>query len=296
MDSVSFRGIDLLLVASDAAGKCWQRWMPVPPSVDERGLARYVEQMFGPPFDPVDPAAEYPGPGGWLLDATAVELDGLPPSADRLQVLPHVRLESGERQPLPEYRSVLSSRFAALVGTPVPVEAPTEGGRRLDSEQLTLIEEDERLIELQLTGWLQRMIDEGGTYLTICLGERGRYVQFMVDGDRRQLVAEAVSNRHLEPYQALSRSEQEALITAGWNAPDGAAADNYWSHWSLPGPSPMPHPSQSATMGPPSRRHSLSPQAMAAARLAAYTICVVFAADRAHRAAVDVGQVGADAY
>ncbi len=112
--------------------------------------------------------------------------------------------------------------------------APGERCGRLDEEVLSIVSSVEADVELQVGGWLRRMVGDGRTYLVIDLPESGRYVQFVThDGD--WLRAEAVGDRYLGGHPPLSPAERVGLAELGWNEPDEDDEDggNWWLEWGL---------------------------------------------------------------
>lgn len=291
MESVKYSTMDLLVVARGTGPRRWQRWVHVPATISESAVWTYIEQRFGAPSSELDSPSHGPCPLGLVFPVGDSGLDEVPDDAVSLEVTPHVCFPSGLRVPLVEYRCWLASAFSSITGSPTGTLAPTASAGPLHSEHPVMVHSDPELLELQFGGWVRRMVDDGCTYLTVSLGERGRYVQLMVD-DRRRLIAEAVGNRHLDDHQQLTVGEQSELRELGWHAPDDGHA-NFWAHWDLDGPPVFGvHPSRVYLPGtePPPR-----PEVGAAAHLIATTISSVFAADVAHRAAVDVGPVQIDA-
>lgn len=293
MDSVRYSNLDLLVVAQGAGAQRWQRWIRVPDTVGENAVWTYVEQHFGAPCGELESRRAGPCPLGLVFPAADAGIDDLPAEAVTVEVTPHVCFASGQRVPLVEYRCWLGSAFSSITGCPTSTAVPVESHGQLHCEHLDLLRSDPELLELQLTGWFRRMVEDGCTYLTISLGERGRYVQVMVD-DRRRVIAEAVANRHLDQHQQLSPGEQAELVGLGWNRPDSGEHGNYWFHWALDAhPAFGSHPSRVTLPGaevvPP-------PEVVAAGQLVAATINSVFVADVAHRAVVDVGRVQIDAH
>lgn len=292
MDSVRYSNLDLLVLARCAGAQRWQRWLRVPAAVDESAVWAYAEQRFGAPSGELDAHRPGSGPVGLVFPAGDVPLEGLPDDAVTIEVTPHVCFASGRRVPLVEYRCWLRSAFASITGCPASGDAPVESTGCLHSEHPELLRSNPALVEVQVTGWLRRMAEDGCTYLTIALGERGRYVQLMVD-DRRRLVAEAVGNRHLHQHQQLSVSERAELLALGWNPPGAVGHGNYWAHWTLDtGSTFETHPSRVSL---PGSETAAPVEVRAAAHLVAATINSVFAADVAHRAVVEVGRIHIDA-
>ena len=155
-----------------------------------------------------------------------------------MMVVPFVRFPDGTRQELFEYNAELHREFAALVGGLDPdldvlgAVVPAESTGRLEDERPTLVGTEREQLELQVGGWLRRMLVEGWTYLILEVSHSGRYVQFLTH-DGAWLRGEAVGPRYLEGHPPLTDDEHESLCALGWNPPDSHGDDcgNYWVDW-----------------------------------------------------------------
>jgi hypothetical protein len=242
MESVSFVGIDIKVIAwdDDHARAVAEDWLQVPPAVDAHNVEHYVVGRFG---EPVDVAmARTDGFGelvmGWVFPSSGLDGVELPSDGLVMMVVPFVRFPDGTRRELFEYTAELNSEFAALVtsidpgaevlGGPTPVET----GGRLETEQLRLFGAQREDVELQVAGWLRRMLADGWTYLILEVAGTGRYVQFLTH-EGSWLRGEAVGDRYLEGHDPLSPDERRRLVDLGWNPPgdDPDECGNFWVDW-----------------------------------------------------------------
>ncbi len=279
--------IEIKVVAWDpaVARPVAEDWLDVPSTIGPHDVESYVISRFGPAQTAaVDPAGAVLT--GWCFGGDALVDVGLPSGDLQLLAVPFVRYPDGRRLELSEYHAALGRHFAGLVGSIDPQvgplgDAPSERSCRLEDEHLAIATTNESDVELQVGGWLRRLIRDGRTYLVVDLPVSGRYVQFVTqDGD--WLRAEAVGDRYLGGHPPLSTGERAGLSELGWNEPDEDDDDggNYWLEWGL---------DDDATLGLDSARHpvswtdpdandSLLPDSAVAdaARLAATTLCRVF--------------------
>ena len=287
MNLATIDGIEIKVVAWDPSGSMpvAENWLDIPGVLGPDNVEDYVIERFGTPCPLVDDEALRDRlPPGWLFDGDALAGVGLP-SGDLLMVaVPFVRFPDGRRLELSEYRAQLGHHFRDLVATIDPsVEvgaAPDERPTRLHDEHLSIATTSAADIELQVGGWLRRMVRERSTYLVIDIPDSGRYVQFVTeDGD--WLRAEAVGDRYLGGHPPLSTHERRGLRDLGWNAPDedDEHGGNYWLEWNVAdddtGLDSARHPV--SWIGPEADQATVPDAALAdAARLAAMTLCDVF--------------------
>jgi hypothetical protein len=242
MESVSFVGIDIKVIAWDEHSECAvaEDWLEVPPAVDEHNVEDYVLGRFGEPVDVAVARTDEFGElvMGWVFAQDTLDQVDLPSDGLEMMVVPFVRFPDGTRRELFEYRAELSQEFAALVAlvdphhAPLGDHAPVEAHDRLEHEQLTLCSTEVDQVELQLGGWLRRMVAEGWTYLVLEVSGTGRYVQFLTH-DGSWLRGEVVGDRYLDEHTALSADEHQRLVDIGWNPPGdrGDESGNYWVDW-----------------------------------------------------------------
>jgi len=242
VESVSFVGIDIKVVAWDerADRAVAEDWLEVPPAVEAHNVEDYVFGRFGEPVDVAVSRTDEFGElvTGWVFSNAALERTTLPSEGLHMMVVPFVRFPDGTRQELFEYNAELHREFAALVGVLEPAVdvlgtmVPAESTGRLEDERPTLVGAEREQLELQLGGWLRRMLVEGWTYLILEVSHSGRYVQFLTH-DGAWLRGEAVGERYLDGHPPLSNDEHESLCSLGWNPPgsDGDDCGNYWVDW-----------------------------------------------------------------
>ena len=291
MESVLFVGIDIKVVARDAAtGQVrGEDWLEVPPAVDASRVEQYVLARFGDPVDVAMGRTDRFGEivTGWIFPSELLDPLGLPSELAEMLVVPYVRFDDGSRRELFEYNVELHNEFAALAAqfdrsaAAISDVAPREANGRLDQEQLRLVNGERDDVELQVSGWLTRMLDDGWTYLIIELPETGRYVQFLThDGD--WLRGEVVGDRYLEGHLKLSPDELQRLRDLGWNRP-GEDPDDCGNHW--------------VDWGDPADEHGARLDVRdvdEAARFAAATLCDVFGPVDPGRCEVLVGTASTD--
>lgn len=242
MESVLFVGIDIKVVAWDEHDlrAVAEDWLEVPPAVDAARVEQYVMARFGDPVDVAMGRTDRFGEIvlGWVFPAATLEPLGLPTDDLEMMVVPYVRFPDGTRRELFEYNAELHHEFAALAGMLDPTapsigdQAPVELHGRLDEEQLQLVGTDREDVELQVAGWLRRMLADGWTYLILEVPDTGRYVQFLThDGD--WLRGEVVGDRYLVGHDPLDDDERRGLLDLGWNEPGEAPEQcgNYWIDW-----------------------------------------------------------------
>lgn len=287
MDLVKIDAIEIKVVAWDprASLPVAEEWLEVPPAVGPDNVEAYLLGRFGQPCG-VDSRRPDGGPTGWYFQGDQLATLGLPGGDLQLLAVPFVRFPGGRRLELSEYHAALGRHFRDLVASLDPAigclgTAPAELAGRLDEEHLSIASTDESDIELQVGGWLRRMITEGHTYLVIDLPDSGRYVQFVTEqGD--WLRAEAVGDRYLGGHPPLADAERAVLAELGWNEPDDDEEDggNFWLEWSVSddGFDPLDaarHPVSWEDATPDDTL--LGDDAVAdAARLAATTLCQAF--------------------
>ena len=302
MESVLFIGIDIKVIAWDEDAQCGvaEDWLEVPPAVDAQRVEDYVISRFGEPVDVAVGRTDRFGEivMGWVFPTSHLERVGLPSEGLEMMVVPFVRFPDGTRRELFEYNAELNGEFAALAALIDPDApaigdtAPDESHGRLDTEDLHLVSGDPEEIELQLEGWLRRMLAEGWTYLILELPETGRYVQFLThDGD--WLRGEVVGDRYLGAHAPLSADEKDRLRDLGWNPPDdddpgedGDGCGNYWIDWGRVEGEPDP--------GYPFDEDVTDRDVEEAARFAATALCSVFGPVGPDDVAVMVGAASTD--
>ncbi len=307
MESVSFVGIDIKVIAwnEGESAAVAEDWLAVPPPVDAHNVERYVIGRFGEPVDIALGSTDVYGEilMGWVFPSAALRDLGLPSDGLEMMVVPFVRFPDGTRRELFEYNAELNREFAGLVesigtgsgrpgtspsdgdagaagtatsvgtGTLDPGElAPVEHRSRLEDERLTLAGTSHDLIELQLGGWLRRMLLEGWSYLIVQLGHDGRYVQFLTH-DGSWLRCEAVGDRYLGEAP-LSRTERDALASLGWDDPS---------------PDPDGCGNHSMDLGEVDGRVVTDAEITRAASIAATTLCEVFGPVRTEKVEIMVG-------
>lgn len=57
------------------------------------------------------------------------------------------------------------------------------------------------------------------------------FVQVLGRRNRKDLFAESVSNRYLQPEYTLDSGQIQRLRNLGWNEPNGAEHPNFWRWW-----------------------------------------------------------------
>lgn len=298
MESVLFIGIDIKVIAwdEDAQRGVAEDWLEVPPAVDAQRVEDYVISRFGEPIDVAVGRTDRFGEivMGWVFPASHLEQVGLPDDGVEMMVVPFVRFPDGTRRELFEYNAELNDEFAALAALidpdapAVTDTAPDESIGRLDSEDLQLVSDDAEQIELQLEGWLRRMLAEGWTYLILEVPDTGRYVQFLThDGD--WLRGEVVGDRYLGAHAPLTPDEHERLRDLGWNPPDPTddGCGNFWIDWGRAEGEPD-------DPGYPFDEDVSDRDIEEAARFAATTLCAVFGPVGPDDVAVMVGAASAD--
>ncbi len=245
MDSVSFVGIDIRVVAREVGsrGEVAEDWLEVPASVDAADVEDFVIEHFGEPLDLEVESRSDDGEvvRGWVFPTVSPGLVTEPSDGIEMIVVPFVRFPDGTRRELFDYTAELDREFGALAlsvdpqshipGSPAQSRPPA----LLADEQLEIYSTDQDLLKLQIAGWIRRAIREGHTYLVFDLAATGRYVQF-VTHDGTPLRGEVSGDRHLSNRQRLSPDEQAGLIAAGWFGPESCDDDcgNYWVQWGKP--------------------------------------------------------------
>ena len=245
MESVSFVGIDIKVIAWDEHSECAvaEDWLEVPPAVDEHNVEDYVLGRFGEPVDVAVACTDEFGElvMGWVFAQDTLDQVDLPSDGLEMMVVPFVRFPDGTRRELFDYMAELDREFRELAlgidpqahipGTP----ASCRPAALLADEHIAVYSTDPDLLTLQIAGWIRRAIREGHTYLVFDLTATGRYVQF-VTHDGTPLRGEVSGDRHLSSSQRLSPAEHEALIAAGWSGPESCDEDcgNYWVQWGKP--------------------------------------------------------------
>jgi hypothetical protein len=288
--------VEIEVVTCDAEGAVGaaRHWVPVPDSVDPTEVEAFVVDRFGEPTDVAlaDAGALGAVVHGWVYPAAAgilqlAEVTGAAREASVLLV-PFLRLPDGSRRQLFAHALELNHAFAGAVaplwsGTiELDQLPPADRVRRLADEPCRFAGVRRDLVELQLRGWLTRMVEEGWTYLIVELPGTGRYVQFLThDGD--WLRGEAVGDRYLGGHAPLSDVERQALADAGWHAPltRSDTSGNHWFEWiaALGGP-----------VGPDEPPGRLGAADVAdAARVATRTLLDAFGPIRADRVEVRTG-------
>lgn len=244
VESVSFVGIDIKVIAWDeqSASAVAEDWLEVPPAVDAQNVEDYVMGRFGEPLDVAFGCTDSFGEivMGWVFPAATLDQLDLPSEGLEMMVVPFVRFPDGSRRELFEYSAELTCEFASLVasidpdGASVGERPPIETRDRLEHERLELFSVDRELVELQLGGWLRRVLTDGWSYLILELAGTGRYVQFLTH-DGSWLRGEVVGDRHLDGHDPLSEDEQQRLSDVGWNAPGERGDDcgNFWVDWGV---------------------------------------------------------------
>lgn len=212
-----------------------EQWVELPSALGPSSVEQYVFTRVGDPLDVAMTCVDGVGEtiGGWVF-APGTPLERLTGTGDdtaavchladptmQLLVIPFVRFPDGHRRELYAHAIELNRAFAGVVGDAnldPEVLAPEDRRGRLADESPRLVDTEPELFELQLAGWLRRLIDEAATYLVLDVPATGRYVQFMTE-DASHLVAEVVGDRHLVGYDLLTRRERRALRDLGWSAP-----------------------------------------------------------------------------
>lgn len=269
MESVSFVGIDIKVVAWDERSRraVAEDWLEVPPAVDANNVEDYVFGRFGDPVDVAVGRSDDFGElvMGWVFPPDLLAQLDLPSDGLDMMVVPFVRFPDGSRRELFDYTAELNSEFASLVasidpdavtsdepaGARLVAPAPIETRDRLEHERAELYGADPEHVELQLGGWLRRMLGDGWTYLIVELTGTGRYVQYLVH-DGSWLRGEAVGDRYLDDEHRLDADQHQRLVDLGWNAPGDAPDDcgNYWVEW---GEEPVDHRDELGATAVPER-------------------------------------------
>jgi hypothetical protein len=85
---------------------------------------------------------------------------------------------------------------------------------------------------MEITGLLERIVEERHAYLIVDLPQWHRYVQF-VTTDGEWVRGETVGNEYLEFEASLTEDDDRLLLQLGWNPvePREEACGNYWRHW-----------------------------------------------------------------
>jgi len=240
--------VDLKVVAQEpGTGRpIHEQWVELPGALGPSSVEQFVFTRVGDPLDVAMTRVDGVGEtiGGWLFapgtrldrligatDDNAAVLDLIDPTTPLL-VIPFVRFPDGHRRELYAHAVEANRAFACVVGDDQldpEALAPEDRRGRLADESPWLVDTDQELLEVQVTGWLRRLIEEAATYLVLDLPATGRYVQFMTE-DASHLVAEVVGDRHLDGYDALTRRERRALRDLGWSAPaeDGGNRTREW--------------------------------------------------------------------
>lgn len=270
-----------------------EHWIEVPDALDPGSVEDFVIDRFGEPSDVALRSAGALGEvvRGWVYpaDAGILQLAELSPVAptDEILIVPFVRFDDGSRRELFTYASELNHAFAeaiAPLGAPqLDCEqlAPGEASSRLAQERAWLVG-DESLLELQIAGWLRRMVEEQWTFLILDAPATGRYVQFLVHGGD-WLRGEAVGDRYLDGHPPLTHRERSLLSSVGWNEPfiGSDSSGNHWFEWIA---------DLSAASGPedPACRVE-DDDVLDAAHMAARTLTDVFTSLRMHDIEVHTG-------
>ena len=294
MESVSFVGIDIKVIAWDAHDDraVAEDWLEVPPAVDAHNVEDYVFGRFGEPVDVAVGRTDRFGEivVGWVFPQRALARLELPSEGLEMMVVPFVRFPDGTRRELFEYTAELHKEFAALVERIDPAgaigndPAPVETDDRLEHEHLELFDAERESTELQIAGWLRRMITEGWTYLIMEVADTGRYVQFLTH-DGSWVRGEVVGDRYLEHHESMSPAEHRALCDIGWNAPGGDDdCGNYWVDWCDDDVDDTSAATPASMIAMVSDR-----DVREAARFAAAALCEVFGVDLAGQVSVTTG-------
>lgn len=245
MDSVTFVGIDIKVIAREIAsrGEVAENWLEVPASIDTAEVEDFVVEHFGEPLDLEVESRNDDGEvvRGWVFPTVSPGLVAAPADGIEMIVVPFVRFPDGTRRELFDYMAELDREFrklavgidpqARIPGTPAHCRPTT----LLADEHIEIYSTDPDLLTLQIAGWIRRAIREGHTYLVFDLAATGRYVQF-VTNDGTPLRGEVSGDRHLGSGQRLSTEEHAGLIAAGWFGPGSCNDDsgNYWVEWGKP--------------------------------------------------------------
>lgn len=80
----------------------------------------------------------------------------------------------------------------------------------------------------QLPALLGAMARDPRCFVVVAEFEDVRYVQFWVE-PTGELIAEVISNRHLDAVQALSEHDEAMSRAARWREPSGGANPNWWT-------------------------------------------------------------------
>jgi hypothetical protein len=242
VESVSFVGIDIKIIAWDESNSCAmaEDWLEVPPAVDAHNVEDYVVGRFGEPVDVAMGRTDGFGEivMGWVFPSAALDRVELPSDGLAMMVVPFVRFPDGSRRELFEYAAELNSEFAALAASVEPGVVistdlvPVDARGRLETERLQLVGSEREDLELQIGGWLRRMLAEGWTYLILEKIGTGRYVQFLTH-EGSWLRGEAVGDRYLQGHAPISPDEHQRLCDLGWNPPEDepGGCGNYWVDW-----------------------------------------------------------------
>ncbi len=305
MESVSFVGIDIKVIAWDERAGCAvaEEWLEVPPAVDAQNVEDYVFGRFG---EPVDVAVSHTdGFGelvmGWVFPTSTLQQLALPSDGLDMMVVPFVRFPDGTRRELFEYTAELHTEFAALVGPMDPAvdligsAVPVESATRLEDEHLVLVGTEREALELQLGGWIRRLLGEGWTYLVLEVTGTGRYVQFLTH-DGSWLRGEVVGDRYLDGHEPLSDEEHQRLVDVGWNTPASSddGCGNYWVEWTPdPDRTDMALGAAAHPAGPSAPDCVSTRDIDEAARFAAAALCDVFRVSSPGAVDVDAGPAGA---
>jgi hypothetical protein len=97
---------------------------------------------------------------------------------------------------------------------------------------------------LQLPALLDAMAHDPRCFVVVAEFDDLRYVQFWVEPSGA-LIAEVISNRHLDAVQALSDDDEALLRAARWREPTGSANPNWWVE--ARGPNEIPELIEMAT-------------------------------------------------
>jgi len=80
----------------------------------------------------------------------------------------------------------------------------------------------------QLPALLDAMARDPRCFVVVAEFDDVRYVQFWVE-PTGGLIAEVISNRHLDAVRALSEHDEALLRAARWREPTGSASPNWWT-------------------------------------------------------------------
>lgn len=105
----------------------------------------------------------------------------------------------------------------------------------LRHRDLALTSAHAEVLAFQLGAWLNQLLADGDTFLTVAMDSTNRFVQFAT-GDGDYLRAETTGDIFLEPRHQLGPTEHDRLARFGWNPPqaDEVFVGNHWKMWTPP--------------------------------------------------------------